>query len=142
MRTVFIQHRHGSSRTHINHDQRGLMLPQGSHVRYNQIRTGLSGVFQQNIQTGFQAGAYHQGNFSGQLLDGGAHGVEHLRNNGSNDGAFNVLIADTIDLHQNFQIHTVLVRGLGSFRAKSGLKDDLLIPDTAQDNIRITDING
>ena len=118
------------------------MLPQSGHIRHHQVRTGLSGIFQQDVQTCFQTGSHHQRHLAGELLDGRTHGVQNLGHNGGNDGAFNIRIADAIDLHEDLQIHTVLIRSLGRFCPQARLKNDLLVPDTTQYNIRISDINS
>ena len=142
MGAVFIQNRYGSCRTHVNEDQRGLMLPQSGNIRSHQVGTGLSGVFQKNIQTGFQTGPYHQRHFSRELLDRSAHGVEYLRHNGSNDRAFDLFAVNTVDLHKDLQIHAVLVGGLGCLCAQSCLEDNILVLNTTQHNVGVANING
>ena len=141
MGAVFVQYGHGGGRTHVDDNQRWLILPQGGHVRHYQVRAHLARILQQNVQPGFQSRTHHQRRLAGELFDGGLEGIEHLGHHRGNDGAVDPAGGNMVDLQQDFQIHAVLVRSFGGLRPEPGLKDDVLPGHAAKYNIGISDIN-
>ena len=95
----------------------------------------------QDIEACLQSGAHHQRNLASEFLNGGTHGIQHLRNNRGDNGAFDGLGAHLIDLQDHLQVNAVLIRGLGGIGAQSGLKENPLILHTADDDVGIADIN-
>ena len=118
------------------------MLPQGGYTADHQICACLGRILNLDIQASFQARANNKCGFTCEFLNGGLHRVKHLRNNGSNDGAFDVLIGDAIDLQQHLQVDAVFIGCFGGIRAQARFKTDFITLHAANYNIRITNING
>ena len=77
------------------------MLTQGSHVRHHQVCAGLRRVLKTDVQTGLDAGAYHQAILAGEFFDGSLEGVQHLRHDRCNNAALDILSRNLINIQKD-----------------------------------------
>ena len=141
--TVFrLHHLDGGSGTHINQNQRGFVFSQRGYGDDNTVAAYLGRYIHMDIQTGFQAGTYHHRLLANDLNDTGADGIEYRRHHRRNNTIRNVRNFSAQRFDHIFDLNTVLIRGTGAIRGNAGLKNDLIILHSADENVGIADIDG
>ena len=126
---------------HVNYDKRHRILMEAGDGVSDEIGTELTRVIHEDIESGLYARTQHHDFLLQNLLRRKLRGVCNLRHNRGDDTSLDVAALDVVDVEDGLQIDGVLKLGFRPNRREPLDEISLLIIDTANHNIRISDIN-